>query len=65
VRRNNCDPAHTPIEISPSTRTHHGLDWLSLVYGDNPRFLFLAALAAAAFGILYFFPPETRKRRFF
>jgi MFS family permease len=31
----------------------------------NAGFLFLAAIAAAAFGILYFFMPETRDKSFF
>ena len=29
-------------------------------FDSNAGFLFLAAVAAAAFGILYFFMPETR-----
>jgi predicted MFS family arabinose efflux permease len=33
-------------------------------FGFNAGFLFLAAVAAAAFGILYFFMPETRDQRF-
>jgi MFS family permease len=33
-------------------------------FGSNTGFLFLAAVAAAAFGILYFFMPETRDKRF-
>jgi len=32
-------------------------------FGSNAGFLFLAAVAAAAFGILYFFMPETRDTR--
>jgi predicted MFS family arabinose efflux permease len=32
--------------------------------GFNAGFLFLAAVAAAAFGILYFFMPETRDKQF-
>jgi MFS family permease len=32
-------------------------------FGSNTGFLFLAAVAAAAFGILYFFMPETRNKR--
>ena len=32
--------------------------------GSNAGFLFLAAVAATAFGILYFFMPETRDKRF-
>jgi MFS family permease len=32
--------------------------------GSNAGFLFLAAVAAAAFGILYFCMPETRDQRF-
>jgi MFS family permease len=32
-------------------------------FGFNVGFLFLGAIAAAAFGILYFFMPETRKTR--
>ncbi len=35
----------------PSERSHAG-------------FLFLAAIATAAFGILYFFMPETREKSF-
>jgi predicted MFS family arabinose efflux permease len=33
-------------------------------FGFNVGFLFLAAVASAAFGILYFFMPETRDKRF-
>jgi MFS family permease len=33
-------------------------------FGSNAGFLFLAAVAAAAFGILYLFMPETRDKRF-
>jgi MFS family permease len=33
-------------------------------FGSNAGFLFLAAVAAAAFGILYFFMPETRDKQF-
>ncbi|MGD0568096.1 MAG: MFS transporter [Candidatus Sulfotelmatobacter sp.] len=33
-------------------------------FGSNAGFLFLAAIAAAAFGILYSFMPETRDQRF-
>jgi MFS family permease len=33
-------------------------------FGSNAGFLFLAAVALAAFGILYFFMPETRDKRF-
>jgi predicted MFS family arabinose efflux permease len=33
-------------------------------FGSKPGFLFLAAVASAAFGILYLFMPETRDRRF-
>jgi len=33
-------------------------------FGSRAGFLFLAAVAATAFGILYFFMPETRERRF-
>jgi MFS family permease len=33
-------------------------------FGYNAGFLFLAAIAAGAFGILYFFMPETRDQRF-
>ena len=33
-------------------------------FGSNAGFLFLAAVASAAFGILYFFMPETRDKRF-
>jgi MFS family permease len=33
-------------------------------FGSNAGFLFLATIAAAAFGILYLFMPETRDRRF-
>ena len=33
-------------------------------FGSNAGFLFLAAVAAVAFGILYFFMPETRDKRF-
>ena len=32
-------------------------------FGSNAGFLFLAAVASAAFGILYFFMPETRDKR--
>jgi MFS family permease len=32
--------------------------------GYDPGFLFLAAIAAAAFGILYWMMPETRDQRF-
>jgi hypothetical protein len=32
-------------------------------FGSNTGFLFLGAVALAAFGILYFFMPETRDRR--
>jgi MFS family permease len=32
-------------------------------FGSNAGFLFLAAIALAAFGILYFFMPETRNTR--
>jgi MFS family permease len=32
-------------------------------FGSNTGFLFLAAVAAAAFGILFFFMPETREKR--
>ena len=32
--------------------------------GSNAGFLFLAAVASAAFGILYFFMPETRDKQF-
>jgi MFS family permease len=32
--------------------------------GSNAGFLFLAAVASVAFGILYFFMPETRDKRF-
>jgi MFS family permease len=32
-------------------------------FGSNVGFLFLAAVAAAAFGILYFFMPETRAKQ--
>jgi sugar phosphate permease len=32
--------------------------------GSNAGFLFLAAVAAAAFGLLYFFMPETRDKQF-
>jgi predicted MFS family arabinose efflux permease len=32
-------------------------------FGSNAGFLFLAAVAAAAFGILYFFMPETRDKQ--
>jgi MFS family permease len=32
--------------------------------GSNAGFLFLAAVAAAAFGVLYFFMPETRDKQF-
>ena len=31
-------------------------------FGSSAGFLFLAAVASVAFGILYFFMPETRKR---
>jgi MFS family permease len=33
-------------------------------FGSNAGFLFLAAIAATALGILYFFMPETRDQRF-
>jgi MFS family permease len=33
-------------------------------FGSNAGFLFLAAVAAAALGILYFFMPETRDQRY-
>lgn len=33
-------------------------------FSFNTGFLFLAAIAAAAFGILYFFMPETREKAF-
>jgi len=33
-------------------------------FGSNAGFLFLAAVALAAFGILYFFMPETRNKQF-
>jgi predicted MFS family arabinose efflux permease len=33
-------------------------------FGSNAGFIFLAAIAAAALGILYFFMPETRDKRF-
>ncbi len=33
-------------------------------FGSNAGFLFLAAIAAAALGILYFFMPETRDQQF-
>src|ERR1039458_3760027 len=33
-------------------------------FGSNTGFLFLAAVASAAFGILFFFMPETRDKRF-
>ena len=33
-------------------------------FGSNAGFLFLATVAAAAFGILYFLMPETRDERF-
>ena len=33
-------------------------------FGSSAGFLFLAAVAAAAFGILYFFMPETRDKKF-
>ena len=33
-------------------------------FGSNAGFLFLAAVASAAFGILYFFMPETRDKQF-
>lgn len=33
-------------------------------FGNNSGFLFLAAVAAAALGILYFFMPETRDEHF-
>jgi MFS family permease len=32
-------------------------------FGSNAGFLFLAAVASAAFGILYFFMPETRDKQ--
>jgi MFS family permease len=33
-------------------------------FGSSAGFLFLAAIAASAFAILYFFMPETRDQRF-
>ena len=33
-------------------------------FGSNAGFLFLAVVASGAFGILYFFMPETRDQRF-
>jgi MFS family permease len=33
-------------------------------FGNNAGFLFLAAVAAVALGILYFFMPETRDQQF-
>jgi MFS family permease len=33
-------------------------------FGSNAGFLFLAAVASAAFGILYFFMPENRDKKF-
>jgi MFS family permease len=33
-------------------------------FGSNAGFLFLAAVALVAFGILYFFMPETRDKQF-
>jgi hypothetical protein len=33
-------------------------------FSSNAGFLFLAAVAAAAFGLLYFFMPETRDKQF-
>ena len=33
-------------------------------FGSNAGFLFLAAVASAAFGILYLFLPQTRDKRF-
>jgi len=33
-------------------------------FSFNAGFLFLAAIAATAFGILYFFMPETREKHF-
>jgi hypothetical protein len=33
-------------------------------FGSNAGFLFLEAVASAAFGILCFFMPETRDKRF-
>ena len=33
-------------------------------FGSNAGFLFLAVIASAAFGILYFFMPETHDKRF-
>jgi hypothetical protein len=33
-------------------------------FSANTGFLFLAAIALAAFGILYFFMPETRDKQF-
>ena len=34
-------------------------------FGTNTGFLFLASVALAAFGILYFFMPETRDKQSF
>jgi hypothetical protein len=39
----------------PFARSLRGLDWLNI---------FLAAVALAAFGIFYFFMPETRDQQF-
>lgn len=33
-------------------------------FGSNAGFLFLGAIASAAFAILYFFMPETRDQQF-
>lgn len=43
-------------QVIAGTIVHH--------FGNNAGFLFLAAVAAVALGILYFFMPETRDERF-
>jgi predicted MFS family arabinose efflux permease len=43
-------------QVAAGSIVHH--------FGFNSGFLFLAAVAAAAFGILYFFMPETGGKRF-
>src|ERR1035438_6973515 len=44
------------FHLTPCSIVHH--------FGSNAGFLFLAAVAAAAFGILCFRMPETRDKRF-
>ena len=59
------------MRTSTYSLVHHGVKSLSPVIaggivhrvGSNARFLFLAAVASAAFAILYFLMPETRNLR--